>query len=392
MRAGHKLFEIGVSALSTAEDIIQQLAKRRQVIAEDEDKNEDEDEDEDGDDTWRHEKCVDPADGDTIRHRSTSAVSESIVPEPWSKVRGEDDSPMAVPLDATNPAHKELWDSIASYMQEVGDVICIARNEHYDLWESFVQEKRKLLRKLSRSARWGDQRTWNIGSGCYSCESGSSSTMAIPQNWSDDDANVLHERALFHTTGATTETIFQEGFDSRLSKQGCFGRGIYFSDDPKKCDNYWRGPRGQSDARVMFIAQVLLGEAKVFPPGQNDCSLTREPERAGPTDRYDSVRGFMSVGAEFVVYQNARAFPMFAVYYSPKKEDVRSYMKRVGLGAWYDYFDKYLPANMKSIRVLRATTSADLQRMATMANMRLNARTRQQESTIDQVLNALKKD
>jgi hypothetical protein len=260
----------------------------------------------------------------TQRHKENNAVSESIVPECWSKVRGEDDSPMAVPLDATNPAHKELWDSIVSHMQEVGDVICIARNEHYDLWESFVQEKRKMLRKLRRSGRWENTpvmtgessspessfpnlRTWNIGSGCYSCESGSSSS-AIPQNYCDDDAaNVLHERPLFHTTGATTETIFQEGFDSRLSKQGCFGRGIYFSDDPKKCDKYWRG---QSDARVMFIAQVLLGEAKVFPRGQNDCSLTREPAH------HDSVRGHMSVGDEFVVYQNARAFPMFAVYYT----------------------------------------------------------------------------
>eukprot|EP01043_Picozoa_sp_COSAG02_P057450 COSAG02_NODE_6979_length_3251_cov_2.897843_1_plen_360_part_00 len=342
-----------------------------------------------GDDLWRHEKCVDLADGDTIRHSSTSAVSESIVPEPWSRVRGEDDSPMAVPLDATNPAHKELWDSIASQMQEVGDVICIARNEHYDLWESFVQEKRKLLKKLSRSASLEDQRTWNIGSGCYSCKSGSSHAKAIPQNYGGDaDADVLHERPLFHTTQATTETIFREGFDSRLSNQGCFGRGIYFSDVPKKCDKYWTG---QPDARVMFIAQVLLGEAKVFPRGQNDRSLKREPERGGPTDRYDSVRGFMSVGDEFVVYQNDRAFPMFAVYYTPKGEDVRSYMKRVGLDAWYYYFNKYLPDNMKSVHALRATTSADLRRMATKANMRLDARTSTQESTVDQVLKALNK-
>ena len=53
-------------------------------------------------------------------------------------------------------------------------------------------------------------------------------------------------------------------------------------------------------------------------------------------------------------------------------------MKRVGLDAWYDYFDKHLPANMKSICTLRATTSADLRRMATKANMRLDARTSQQ--------------
>ena len=38
----------------------------------------------------------------------------------------------------------------------------------------------------------------------------------------------------------------------------------------------------------------------------------------GPADRYDSVRGHMHIGDEFVVYQNARAFPMFAVYYTTK--------------------------------------------------------------------------
>jgi len=135
----------------------------------------------------------------TQRHKENNAVSESIVPECWSKVRGEDDSPMAVPLDATNPAHKELWDSIVSHMQEVGDVICIARNEHYDLWESFVQEKRKMLRKLRRSGRWENTpvmtgessspessfpnlRTWNIGSG----------------------ANLAAARALFLRTTVTT--------------------------------------------------------------------------------------------------------------------------------------------------------------------------------------------
>lgn len=66
-------------------------------------------------------------------------------------------------------------------------------------------------------------------------------------------------------------------------------------------------------------------------------------------------------------------------------EDVRTYMKRVGLDAWYDYFDKHLPANMKTVALLRATTAADLRRMATKANMRLDAKTTQQ------VLDALKK-
>ena len=227
------------------------------------------------------DKCADPDGADAIQHGNTNAILESIVPPTWTKVISEDDSPTAVPLEATNPAHRELWDSIVCSMQEVGDVVCVARNEHYDLWESFVQEKRKVMRKLSRSGRWNVSSkgcpTWNVGSGCDVCDTGGASAIAECYG-NDATATVLHERPLFHTTAATTETIFQDGFDSRLSNAGNFGRGIYFSDDPKKCDQYWRGP---SDTRVMFIAQVLLGEAKVYPRGQSDVGLTREPEREG---------------------------------------------------------------------------------------------------------------
>ena len=60
-------------------------------------------------------------------------------------------------------------------------------------------------------------------------------------------------------------------------------------------------------------------------------------------------------------------------------------MKAAGLGAWYGYFEKHLPANVETIQGVRATTRADLQRMARQANMRLDAKTTQQ------VLAALKK-
>ena len=67
------------------------------------------------------------------------------------------------------------------------------------------------------------------------------------------------------------------------------------------------------------------------------------------------------------------------------EEDVRSYMKRVGLEAWYSYFEKHLPANIKSVPLVRATSAADLRRVATESNMQLDA------ATTTAVLNALKK-
>jgi hypothetical protein len=60
-------------------------------------------------------------------------------------------------------------------------------------------------------------------------------------------------------------------------------------------------------------------------------------------------------------------------------------MERVGLEAWCKFFAQHLPENIKSVRHLRATTAADLRRMGTKANMRLD------QKTIIQVLNALKK-
>ena len=50
-------------------------------------------------------------------------------------------------------------------------------------------------------------------------------------------------------------------------------------------------------------------------------------------------------------------------------------MTRVGLKAWIPYFEKHLPANIKTIQSMRGTTAADLERMAMEANMLLPSKT-----------------
>jgi hypothetical protein len=242
----------------------------------------------------------------------------------WTAVQDEDDMPAAVEI--TRTSHAVLWDTISQDMRNVGNVTSIVRCEHYELWESFVREKKTVVKRMARRGGWDGR--WTTGGGCRYSGAGASDTV-----WDMSTTADVHERLLFHTARAPVETIFEEGFDTRLSSPGNFGRGIYFSDDPVKCDWYWRGGTG---SRVMFVAQVVLGDAKVYPRGQNDQRLTREPERnpsameghqgrpAGAhaaqrhsTDRYDSVRGHISTADEFVVYQNARAFPMYAVHYTP---------------------------------------------------------------------------
>jgi hypothetical protein len=82
-------------------------------------------------------------------------------------------------------------------------------------------------------------------------------------------------------------------------------------------------------------------------------------------------------------YANGVEEPQLCDYYAAKS--VRAYMTSVGLEAWYVYFAQHLPKHLESVERLRATTSADLKRMATKANMRLD------EKTKKQVLSALRK-
>jgi hypothetical protein len=82
-------------------------------------------------------------------------------------------------------------------------------------------------------------------------------------------------------------------------------------------------------------------------------------------------------------YANGVEEPQLCDYYTAKS--VRAYMTSVGLEAWYVYFAQHLPKHLESVERLRATTSADLKRMATKANMRLD------EKTKKQVLSALRK-
>jgi len=48
-------------------------------------------------------------------------------------------------------------------------------------------------------------------------------------------------RLLFHGTRETNPEIIykgEEGFDFRFSKEGMFGKGIYFAEDPAYSHNY----------------------------------------------------------------------------------------------------------------------------------------------------------
>ncbi|KAK7500734.1 hypothetical protein BaRGS_00007978 [Batillaria attramentaria] len=132
----------------------------------------------------------------------------------------------------------------------------------------------------------------------------------------------LNERYLYHGTQADRLRLCEEGLDARLSFQGCFGRGIYFSDNPRKCMQYANVCRAQGDEHAMIVVcRVILGESKCYSPGDKDPGLKREPEK--PSARggwrfYDSVQGTPVDYPEFVVYENRRAMIEYIISFEEK--------------------------------------------------------------------------
>ena len=237
-----------------------------------------------------------------VEAMSAGANAGLRVPRNWSRVRSDEDPPAAVELNAHS--HEDLWSSLSASISCVGELVKIVRCESPDLWSTFVLEKKKLVKQFrARAAKEQRSNEWRCGPGCW--PSGAAEINSVP--------GPAEERLLFHTANASVDAIFQEGFDLRLASAGNFGRGIYFSDDPRKCDQYWKGRNSDAPSdgtRVMFVAQVLLGESKVYNRGQTDHALVREPERNDryqcrfsqqhSTDRFDSVQGFISIADEYV--------------------------------------------------------------------------------------------
>ncbi|XP_066301273.1 uncharacterized protein [Branchiostoma lanceolatum] len=134
------------------------------------------------------------------------------------------------------------------------------------------------------------------------------------------DSFDVNEQYLFHgTQSSAVNQICEEGLDQRLSRIGNFGRGIYFSDDPRKCVDYSASNSAQDSNPCILKCRVLLGDVKVYPHGQTDKDLRREPLREnreeGMPKSYDSVQGCVKEYNEFVIYRNYITLPEYVIYY-----------------------------------------------------------------------------
>lgn len=121
---------------------------------------------------------------------------------------------------------------------------------------------------------------------------------------------VTEERIGYHVTRAENlKDLLNEGLDPRLSSRGRFGRGLYFAEDPRKSNYYWKGSQDPGAMRMMLRTRILLGRIKEYPPGEVDPFLRREPRG------FDSVQGEIGGQKEYVVYDENRAMIEYVITY-----------------------------------------------------------------------------
>ncbi|CAG5133980.1 unnamed protein product [Candidula unifasciata] len=143
--------------------------------------------------------------------------------------------------------------------------------------------------------------------------------LMIKQRRNLDPDFTLNEKYLYHGTSALKSFICEEGLDSRMSKEGCFGKGVYFSDFPRKCVKY--AERGENSESFILLVRVIRGTPKIYPKGEKDRKLVREPEKTPPYKGYrfyDSVEGCPVNHKEFVVYESRRALVECIITFSKK--------------------------------------------------------------------------
>lgn len=104
------------------------------------------------------------------------------------------------------------------------------------------------------------------------------------------------ETYLFHgTSAAAAAKIAVENFIP--SKGGCFGPGVYFSDDARKSNGYVK----DAGSKVVLLCRVLLGTV-----------CAHDATGAGSADTITGTRDFL----EFIVRDVAQIYPEYLVFYN----------------------------------------------------------------------------
>lgn len=149
---------------------------------------------------------------------------------------------------------------------------------------------------------------------------------------------VARSQILYHLSSAGWGHVCEHGLTIERASVGLFGKALYSSPDPKKCDDYWlKATMGSGDAgavvaastgkdptttRVIYACRVLLGSTFEFPENMYDRTLTQPP------DGYDSVSGCIKGQRELAVYANASVVPEVRAFSRVRTQGCRCVARR----------------------------------------------------------------
>ncbi|XP_053404983.1 uncharacterized protein LOC128558794 [Mercenaria mercenaria] len=148
----------------------------------------------------------------------------------------------------------------------------------------------------------------------------------------------INEYYLFHGTPiGNLESIERYGFFMEKYKHLMLGKGIYFTEDPVKADQYTgKGDDVKEPLCCMILCRVLLGDGVIQRRNVKNPTMTSDATSAPcktclkpkpdcqcrKSTKYDSVIFDGLVFREFVVYETCSCFPEFAILYKRVKSNV----------------------------------------------------------------------
>eukprot|EP00928_Gymnodinium_smaydae_P026631 TRINITY_DN20846_c1_g2_i2.p1 TRINITY_DN20846_c1_g2~~TRINITY_DN20846_c1_g2_i2.p1 ORF type:complete len:261 (-),score=6.14 TRINITY_DN20846_c1_g2_i2:224-1006(-) len=132
----------------------------------------------------------------------------------------------------------------------------------------------------------------------------------------------VNEVFAFHgTTRDVAKTIAREGFDERVSKNGLYGQGLYFT--PQSCKAMRYALQDDSRSRWIILSRVVLGVPHTATVTNRN--LRRPPEFLGssPADSIVASPGDLpgapsdhQFHTEFVLFDGTQAFPEYLIEFA----------------------------------------------------------------------------